>query len=583
MRAKGAITRLTLVALLGLSAAAATGCENEADPQTWVKKLDDTSKRPGALRRLNEMWRSKLAAANDNRQAPEVRTFLDAALPAVARAFLEHRDEIATRREAIVILTDSRDPRAVPALLTALEFSPGNGDSERVALSAAQALKDMDLAQHPQKAQIVTRLRATIDRASGTTGNAPRIREACIQALGRIGDRSVVEDLVRVLKRPIDQQEILSARAAADALGELGDSSQNVVDALVYGLYLNVRRANAFNNCLRALVRLGADASVPRLMATVEGQNLEVQALLQSYASVPGMPPVPDGMRESTAIDVLRNFADPRAVELLLGLLRNAQTTPNVRGAAAEALAYTGLALPATDARKGQIFDAIAQVFRGGTPGGEDDMAPAVAPALVLLGDPRAVGLITQRLASQQLRAANTAAFRIGLLMPLASAVRRDSFAQFDREAARTAADLEALLRESPDSQREIGQVQRQLETIRSVASVARECEDGDLACYTGKLGDRESAVVRKAAYMIAWTAGANAAAARTALLAKADHPDPLVRRSIHTALDSLSPSGCPECVTRLEAVIAAERGQESKSLMHLEAQMLMARMRSRS
>lgn len=582
MHTKGVLTRLTLVALLGLSSAT-LGCENEADPQTWVKKLDDTSKRPGALRRLNELWRSRLAAAHDNRDAPEVKAFLDTALPAVSRAFLEHRDELVTRREAIVILTDSHDPRAVPALLAALEFSPGNGDSERIALSAAQTLRDMNLSQSPQKAQVVTRLRATIDRAAGTSGNAPRIREACIHALGKLGDRSAVEDLVRVLERPIDQQEILSARAAADALGELGDHSQPVIDALVYGLYLNVRRANAFNNCLRALVRLGADAAVPRLLATIQGQNLEVQTLLTSYATVPGMPPVPDGMRESTAIDVLRNFADARAIEPLLTLLRNAETVPNVRGAAAEALAYTGLALPAADARRAQIFDAISQVFRAGTPGGEDDLAPAVAPALVLLGDPRAVELLAQRLASPQLRQGDTAAFRIGLLMPLASAVRHGSFAQFDREATRAARDLDALLQASPDAAREIGQVRHQLETIRSVASVAHDCEDGNLTCYSTKLADRESAVVRKAAYMIAWTAGSNASAARQVLLAKADHPDPLVRRSIDTALDSLSPNGCPECITRLEAVITAERGQESKSLMHLEAQMLIARLRSRS
>jgi len=87
-----------------------------------------------------------------------------------------------------------------------------------------------------------------------------------------------------------------TARAAADALGVIGDSGQEVVDALIYGLFLNVRRANAFNNCSRALVRLGPDAAVPRLLATVQNQNPEVTLLINSYANVPGMTAPPPGV-----------------------------------------------------------------------------------------------------------------------------------------------------------------------------------------------------------------------------------------------------------------------------------------------
>jgi hypothetical protein len=133
-----------------------------------------------------------------------------------------------------------------------------------------------------------------------------------------------------------------------------------------------------------------------------------------------------------------------------------------------------------------------------------------------------------------------------------------------------------------PDAASEIAPVQAQLATIRQVASVAHDCNDGDLACYRECLGSPEKNVVRKAAYMIAWTGGANPAA-RQALLAQAANPDLLVRRSIHVAIDALSPHGCPECITRLEQVVTSERGQESKSLLHLEAQMLMARLRGRT
>lgn len=581
MRTQRLATRLALAAALTLGAGSLTGCENENDPATWVGKLGETSKRPAAMLRLRRMFESKLATATppNNLRDPGVVAFLNAALPQVNEAFVDHRDEIAVRKEAIIILAGSGDARAIPALLNALEYSPGNSESEQIALRAAQALEEL----HPTgNAQVAQRLLATIDRASGNSGAAPAIRESVIQALGAMHERSAVDVLVRTLQKPIAEQEIRTARAAADALGDIGEATPAVVDSLIYGLYLNVRRANAFNNCARALVKLGPAAAVPRLIATINNQNPLVAQLIASFASVPNMPPVPPGLQQSTAIDVLRNFADRSAVPSLIALLRNRETVANVRGAAAETLGYTGLALPADAPERPLIFDALSATFNEGTPGGEDDMAPTVAPALVLLGDARTVPLLVRRLGTPQMSARDAVPYRLGLLMPLASAVRHDTFAQFDQLATRAQADLDALSAANPDAAEEIRPVVTQLATIRQVASVVHDCNDGDLACYRERLGNTEKNVVRKAAYMIAWTGGDNPAA-RQALLAQAGNPDLLVRRSIHVAIDALSPHGCAECITRLEQVVADERGQESKSLLHLEAQMLVARLRSRS
>lgn len=580
MRTSRLATRLALAAALCLGAASLTGCENENDPATWVGKLSNTSKRGAAMRRLRQMWESKLATTTppNNLQDPGVRAFLDAAITPVGESFVDHREEIGVRKEAIEILANSNDPRAIPALLSALEFSPGNTESETIALRAGRALKEMHPANNPQVAQ---RLLATIDRASGNSGSAPAIREAVIQALGAMHERSAVDTLVRTLQKPIDQQEIRTARAAADALGDIGDASPAVVDALIYGLYLNVRRANAFNNCSRALTRLGAAAAVPRLVATINNQNPLVTQLIGSFASVPNMPPVPPGLQQSTAIDVLRNFADRSAVPSLIALLTNHETVANVRGAAAETLGYTALALPPDAPERAQIFTALSTVFNEGTPGGEDDMAPTIAPSLVLLGDPRAVPLLTRRIGTREMSAPEAVPYRLGLLMPLASAVRHDTFAQFDALATTAATQL-ATLAQQDGAADEVRPIQTQLATIRQVASVAHDCNDGDLACYRERLANPDKNVVRKAAYMIAWTGG-NDPAARQALLAAANNVDPLVRRSINVAIDALSPHGCPECVTRLEAIIADEQGQESKSLMHLEAQMLIGRLRTRT
>ena len=116
----------------------------------------------------------------------------------------------------------------------------------------------------------------------------------------------------------------------------------------------------------------------------------------------------------------------------------------------------------------------------------------------------------------------------------------------------------------------------------RAVAGGARDGADGDLACYRVRLAGDDRAVARKAAYMIAWTVRDDDAA-RGALLERADTPDPQQRRSILIALDSRAPNGCAACVTRLEAIHEAEQGQESRALMNLEIELLLARLRARA
>lgn len=580
MRTHRLFPRLALLACLSLSAAT-VGCDDENDPATHVKKLTADNRRPAAMRKLREIFQSRLSMTRppNNVADPTVKSYLDAALPAVAEAFISHPEEVSTRKEAIDILTGSHDVRAVPALLSALNFHVGNTDSERVALQAAQALREL----HPNTPTVVQGLLAAIDRASANSGNSPAIREQAVYALGAIKDRGAVDTLKRLLQRPIRDQEIRTARAAADALGQIGEAG--AADALVYGLYLNIRtgasRANAFNNCARALVLLGPDAAVPRLIATVQGQNDLVNDLLRSYETEPGMPPMPPGFVKSQAIDVMRNFADPRTIDVLLGLVRNRQEPANVRAAAAETAAYTALGLPRGAAPRNAVYDTLIAVLNEAPAGTPEDMAPSVAPALVVLGDERAPGVLMRRIASRELAAPDAVAFRMSLLMPLASAVRHADFAGFDGLANTAQQQLDGLIQANPDGEGEIRPVLAQLTAIRAVAAVARDCADGQIACYQQKLQDQDKNVIRKAAYMIAWTGGENVEA-RNALLARADIPDMIVRRSINTAIDSLSPHGCQECVTRLRAIMTSEEGQESKSVMHLEAQMLIARLNNR-
>jgi HEAT repeat protein len=584
MRRTHRLARATLALTLTLSSGAFTaGCENEADPKTWVKKLSEPSRRTGAMIRLKRLFDEALASARPpDPRAPRVRQFLDNSLDAVARTFIANADDTILRREAIEILAQSQDPRAIDALLSALTFRQGNADSERVALRAAQALKEMAASiPDAKKTSVVQGLVAVIDRAQGNGSNMVQIRYHSLNALGALHATEAVESIARLLSRRLADQDISTARAAADALGVIGDPRG--VDALVYGLFLNVRAQNAFPHCQRALARIGAQHAVPKLLSTLGGQNQQVNALITEYGNIPNGPPVPEGLVKSTAADVLREFSSGDAVAPLLALLNSTTETENVRAASGEALAYTAMAIPA---QRAAILAALHAAFsRDRNPSEESGWsALTFASKLSLVGDATSIPLVLGALNNRGIQGLQYAPQRAGLLLAFASLARHDNVAEFDRLEGDLRRQFTAAMAEDASSASQIRPQIAMLDKLRAVIDVVRTCNDADTACYIRALDGQVTEGVRKAAYMLAWTTPeAQRPQAIAALEAKLNHSDLLVRRSIMVAIDALAPAGSPSTITKLQELIRSEEGQESKILSHLWAELLIGRLRSRA
>jgi HEAT repeat protein len=583
MRRNHLFARATLALALTISSSAfVAGCENEADPKTWVKKLSEPARRTGAMVRLKKIFDETLAGANQDSNHPRVRAFLDGAIEPIARTFMANADDNIMRKEAIEILAQSNDPRAIDALLSALTFRAGSQDSERIALRAVQGLKTM-VARIPdaKKGAVVQGLVAVIDRAQGNGGNMMQIRFHSLTALGLLHATDAVDSIARVLSRRLADQEISTARAAADALGIIGDPRG--VDALVYGLFLNVRAQNAFPHCQRALARIGAQHAVPKLLATLAGTNQQVNALITEYGNIPNAPPVPEGLVKSTTADVLREFASPDAVPPLLALLNSTTETENVRAASGEALAYTAMAIPA---QKAAIVQALHAAFtRDRNPSEETGWsALTFASKLSLVGDPTSIPLVLAALNNRGIQAFQYAPQRAGLLLAFASLARHGNVAEFDRIEGDLRRQFNAAIAEDASAARDIRPQIATLDKLRAVIEVARTCNDGDTACYIRSLESPSTEAVRKAAYMLAWTTpDAQRAQAIAALEGKLNHADLLVRRSVMVAIDALTPAGSASTLTKLQDLIRAEEGQESKILSHLWAELLIGRLRSRA
>lgn len=230
---------------------------------------------------------------------------------------------IAVRSEVVAALAATRDPRAVEALASALEQRPA--ESERAILEALgsfgpQAAVHWKLAADRLRARNLdkgfdARMREQFDwsiavelaqkevqnRNPGVTSyvipneavaaarklidrNAPGyikalesrsedlVAAAAARALGKMRRADAVDVLVETLTN------FHAARAAAQALGEIGNRSPAVVSGLQQALASARLGPGARSECARALGRLKATQSIPQLRGLLASSELAAAA-----------------------------------------------------------------------------------------------------------------------------------------------------------------------------------------------------------------------------------------------------------------------------------------------------------------
>ena len=58
--------------VLGASAMVLVACDDENDPKTWVKRLDDPAQRANAIKRLTQFYEDDMTKASNDTSNPQV-------------------------------------------------------------------------------------------------------------------------------------------------------------------------------------------------------------------------------------------------------------------------------------------------------------------------------------------------------------------------------------------------------------------------------------------------------------------------------------------------------------------------------
>jgi hypothetical protein len=126
-----ALSVVAPVGVVAVSGVGLVGCNDENDPKTHVKKLDDPAQRANAVKRLGSFFEDAMTKANKKRDAPEIVALLDVIVEPMTKTYTSGNLDEKTRKELIKSLNDMRDPRAAPAMAKALnDYEPGKNDED---------------------------------------------------------------------------------------------------------------------------------------------------------------------------------------------------------------------------------------------------------------------------------------------------------------------------------------------------------------------------------------------------------------------------------------------------------------------
>lgn len=550
-----------ILAMLAILMVALTfGCHAEPDDVAGqAGELTDPLRRANAIANLTRLYTSALEQAGGDRAAGGPRGVADLSVQPLSDCYVQNNNvDVSNAGQIINLFFEMRDPRALPALVAALDWRPEI--SEEHAIMAARTIREITL-DEAQKGQVIEALGRALGRVNGARGADNRMRIEFIRTLGALRDARTTTALTEVMLRQSENQNFLINRLAAEQLGLTADPA--AVPALIRALYIfdpanPMMRMNDVG--AQALVRIGRPALDP-LIATLGGNNPEATQIATAYiAAVRQRAPeaaaqmTPDSVIAGEASYALGQLGFREAIDPLLrevNQLDEGERPDSIEEDArdeshmvAAALGLVSINREASDTAR--IREALVTVYNRLSP--EIRPGPASRPQILVamqhFQDPELLPFLTARAGrpgrgEQDDPNVRILAFRGAVMLANASEL----------------AALQQILTSEPEGDSRDGMTEHD-----ALFPVITQCNT-DLACWITKLADSNTAIARKACYMVARYGRGNADAVN-ALVAQIGHSDEETRDEVLYALDFTAIHGSPEAVARIDELRRQEEGR---------------------
>lgn len=249
------------------------GCK-PGDPnafETHVEKLSDPKLQTEAMQGIERIV-SGIAANDDEARRKE---FAEKVLPKFEEIWA---DSPQFRKQMLTMALQMKQPEAVSIWTKALELD-GSAEGHEQAIMALQGIREAKATAATQAViDALTKLKESPgkDNAEGQPG---ALRYEMCKTLGELRAKEAAPLLISLLQQPEEEQPKAVYKAAAHALGQIGDAS--AVSELIAVQFRVADVASTTSIPEMAIQAIGAigEAAVPKLVETIEGKNEAVNAL----------------------------------------------------------------------------------------------------------------------------------------------------------------------------------------------------------------------------------------------------------------------------------------------------------------
>ncbi len=267
-------------------ASALVACEDENDPATWVKRLDDPAQRANAIKRLTQFYEDDMTRASNDAGAPEVKQLLDTIVDPLTKQYTGGALDDLTRTDLMKFLAETHDPRSQPALAKALkDFEMGKTDDEvRV---ACESINAMAKAGVQLDKTLVDPLWDTFAKFQLSKAQSQRLYQNLHDAVVSVHDASYGDKAIDKLKAPVMPDNVDSQK---DQINWWQLTSIQLISELKYTkavkqlvLVLLTPNKIDLNATTRTALLKMAPAAEPELIKALNGQDPDYTKAGEAY------------------------------------------------------------------------------------------------------------------------------------------------------------------------------------------------------------------------------------------------------------------------------------------------------------
>lgn len=537
---------------IGVATTTLVACKDESQPEYWVDKLEDPPWRARSVKRLEQFYEDAVTKANGDREAPEVKTLVNQVIEPLTNLYTKEYENLDTKTRVTLIklLGSFKDKRTEPAIRKAFEeFSkrPRTTKDEQDIKWAALAAGEMKLdSVGDAMLQTFTKLKASTMLGGIVYKDYSKAMNQMPQKSWTGTLVSLLEPEIKVPKSAKDRDLIDPYRdqlfwqvTAAEVLGRIGDPS--AVEPLLK-VMLDPAKADVQATAALALVKIGKPAA-EAAAKLLKGESDKLIAFnRRRIKEVSGAREEPSGKPYlSTAALVLGTIGRTEAIGPLVDVLKG-----NLEDEDKAVVARELTKLPPTPESKRAFKEAFESISI-------DTVVPPGESALQMLAeaagqffDADMVDWLIDRAANTKGSGEDLKALQGTLLLTMLKLAKPDQMRKVKAVFSRYGTKLETDL-------------------LAQVEPLVKECAER-VDCYLTAIEKSENLDQKnqyagiKAGYMIGILGDEKE---RDALVERLDSIDNAAVRFVAAkVIDYLSPKGSPEVAKQLEAII--EKNEKS-------------------